>query len=297
MHETFNGEKCPICGNRFFEEDEIVVCPECGAPYHRECYRHSGDCVFSDKHGNFEWKSEKQELKEHYENVEASDINGAEKLDDGTEIYRVSSMEEFREIMDKRLLQQESDFPTVDGVTAEELVKFVGKNAYYYLPVFGDIIRKGKLLKLNFAAFLLFPLHCFYRRMNLLGTIMTIITMLTVEVRALVYHFADRLALSIASLKLIYLGILLVTLAVNLFVLMFFNYFYFKTAIKKIKTVKSECKSCTREDTLQRISAEGRPSLFNSVAFTACVFLAVSLACQLFNNYLGVSFFNFSLLS
>ncbi len=294
MHENFIGEKCPVCGSRFFEEDDIVVCPECGTPYHRECYRHCGKCVYEEKHGDFEWKSEKQELKEHYENIEASDIQRAENYSDN-EIYPVNSMEEFKEMMDKRLLKQESDFPEVDGVTAEELIKFVGKNSYYYLPVFGDIVKKGKLLKLNFAAFLFFPLHCFYRRMNLLGTIMTVILMLTVEARALIYHFSDSLSLSESSLKMIYLGILLVTVAVNLFVLMFFNYFYFKTALKKIKTVKSECASFSREETLQRISAEGRPSLFNSIAFTVCVFLAVSLAFQLFNNYLGVNFFKFTI--
>lgn len=296
MHENIIGEKCPVCGSRFFETDEIVFCPECGAPYHRECYRHCGKCVFEEKHGDFEWKGDKQELKEHYENIEkSSSISSSERTDNGDTIYSVNSMDEFKEMMDNRLLKQEKDFPEVDGVTAEELIKFVNKNAYYYLPVFGDIVKRGKLLKLNFAAFLFFPLHCFYRRMNLLGTITMIISMLTIEARALVYSFADSLALSTDSLKLIYIAILLVAAAINLFIFMFFNYFYFRTAVKKIKTIKAECGSYSREELLERISAEGRPSLFNSIAFTACVFFAVSLAFQLLNNYLGVNLFKFSL--
>ena len=36
--------------------DDIVVCPDCGAPYHRACYEKQGGCVYADKHGTgFEW--------------------------------------------------------------------------------------------------------------------------------------------------------------------------------------------------------------------------------------------------
>lgn len=45
------GMKCPVCGKTFSEHDDIVVCPDCGAPYHRECYAQAGKCIFADKHG------------------------------------------------------------------------------------------------------------------------------------------------------------------------------------------------------------------------------------------------------
>jgi len=47
----YTGLKCPVCEKPFASGDDIVVCPECGAPYHRECYAKVGRCVFSDKHG------------------------------------------------------------------------------------------------------------------------------------------------------------------------------------------------------------------------------------------------------
>lgn len=34
----YRGQHCPICGKEFCDGDDIVVCPECGTPYHRECY-------------------------------------------------------------------------------------------------------------------------------------------------------------------------------------------------------------------------------------------------------------------
>jgi len=47
----YTGLKCPVCGEAFTVNDDIVVCPECGAPYHRECYAKVGKCVFAEKHG------------------------------------------------------------------------------------------------------------------------------------------------------------------------------------------------------------------------------------------------------
>ena len=41
----YRGQHCPICGKEFCDGDDIVVCPECGTPYHRECYKTAGHCV------------------------------------------------------------------------------------------------------------------------------------------------------------------------------------------------------------------------------------------------------------
>lgn len=48
---NYIGLKCPVCGKTFTADDDIVVCPVCGAPYHRACYAKVGKCVFEDKHG------------------------------------------------------------------------------------------------------------------------------------------------------------------------------------------------------------------------------------------------------
>ena len=47
----YTGLECPVCKNTFKEDDDIVVCPECGAPYHRTCYQKEGHCIYEDKHG------------------------------------------------------------------------------------------------------------------------------------------------------------------------------------------------------------------------------------------------------
>ena len=66
----YTGLECPICGEKFTAQDDIVVCPECGAPYHRACYLREGKCAFADKHGTAEaWQPPKKEAAQ--ENAEA----------------------------------------------------------------------------------------------------------------------------------------------------------------------------------------------------------------------------------
>ena len=119
MHEQFKNEKCAACGMKFFDDEDIVVCPECGAPYHRECWNRVGTCIHSAEHGSYEWKGDSAELREHLENVESARINKPETSEDGFEIFHVESYDEYREIMDRKLLEQQKDFEEIDGVTAQ----------------------------------------------------------------------------------------------------------------------------------------------------------------------------------
>lgn len=50
--------ECPVCKKKFHEGDDIVICPSCGAPYHRHCYVEAGHCLFSEQHSpGFEYKA------------------------------------------------------------------------------------------------------------------------------------------------------------------------------------------------------------------------------------------------
>ncbi|MDO4459199.1 MAG: RING finger protein [Clostridia bacterium] len=59
---SYKGIPCPVCNKPFNDEDDIVVCPECGAPYHRHCYEEKGACIFPDLHATHtSWEAPKQE--------------------------------------------------------------------------------------------------------------------------------------------------------------------------------------------------------------------------------------------
>ena len=55
--------------------DDIVVCPECGAPHHRECYEKEGHCHFADKHGA-DFSFEKEQLEEAEQQAEQDAKDG-----------------------------------------------------------------------------------------------------------------------------------------------------------------------------------------------------------------------------
>lgn len=48
--EQYHGINCPICGKPLEDGREISVCPECGAPYHKECIQKRGSCCFPELH-------------------------------------------------------------------------------------------------------------------------------------------------------------------------------------------------------------------------------------------------------
>lgn len=55
----YDNEKCPVCLDIFQSGDDIVVCPECGTPHHRECWKKNNLCGNSQSHEEgFMWQPE-----------------------------------------------------------------------------------------------------------------------------------------------------------------------------------------------------------------------------------------------
>lgn len=75
----FDNQKCQYCSEVFCKNDDIVVCPKCGAPYHRKCWEEHGKCAFEDKHeSGFVYNANgenKEEIKEK-EIAETEDFIG-----------------------------------------------------------------------------------------------------------------------------------------------------------------------------------------------------------------------------
>lgn len=61
---NYNNEICQGCGRKLQEGDDIVTCPECGTPQHRECWLKEHRCVNEHLHADgFEWKPRHSEEK------------------------------------------------------------------------------------------------------------------------------------------------------------------------------------------------------------------------------------------
>lgn len=198
----YNGEKCIVCGLDFKAEDDIVVCPECGTPYHRDCYMKEGRCVNTELHEKKEsWKpqgkgakaspeqdavcgkcgyknppytlfcekcgSPLNSLDTHNENVRAHTAPLRDEND--PKEYNKSYMDGAG-IEIKPFLVNFSDplcglNPEEDyeGVRLCELADYVENNTHYYLPLFKRMKDTGSLMSWNFSA-MIFPEFYFANR-------------------------------------------------------------------------------------------------------------------------------------
>ena len=159
----YKGQICPVCNNRFENNDDVVVCPECGTPHHRECYFENGKCANENLHNTgYEFKN----------SVEENDVEKNDEYQERTtEIYfsDKETQEEFEKFQNKREEEQNtfrgiaddinnktSEQIYIDGKKATYYEAAIGKNQKYYIPRFLVIDRTGKKAVINFFAFL-FP--------------------------------------------------------------------------------------------------------------------------------------------
>jgi len=200
----YDGIACAACGVPFTDKDEVVVCPRCGAPEHRECWLRAGACVNDALHaGGFVWQSPA-----FNERPSAAQINGAgAERDGGPELrqdFEMNGMggepisggdvfngcgppERRRAYSDAR---QESSGPDlhIDGIPAAETAAYVRQNAGYYIGEFADMDSKQSNKSWNWAAFLFDANWLFYRKMYKYGVVAMIIISLTSTLTSRVFY-------------------------------------------------------------------------------------------------------------
>lgn len=79
IESRYSGLCCPVCKIKFEEDDDIVVCPVCGAPHHRECYNRINHCAYEQFHGTeSQWREppKMNEQKDEEENRSETEHKG-----------------------------------------------------------------------------------------------------------------------------------------------------------------------------------------------------------------------------
>ena len=169
----YTNQKCPVCGESFKGDDEIVGCPGGGTPHHRDGYKKNGECKNADRHNDgFFWEpDERRQPFSPFEN------NGAQQNEaEHEEPYRPQTENRGTNtgnpffggpmVQDPlELFPKELD----DGVLTEEAASFVRINSFKYLRNF--FYAKSNRKTWNWAAFLFAPYWFFYRKMYKLGVI------------------------------------------------------------------------------------------------------------------------------
>jgi hypothetical protein len=170
---------CPICGIDFTDEDDVVVCPDCGTPHHRECWINKGHCANEALHGTEDSlectykkascedevipelvsddKSGEYTSEAHTHTIFTHDFNQNEQNENGQQPPRPSF-----------------NINGKPGVLYEIALR---KNQKYYIPRFIVMDQGVKGTGWNFMAFICPLAWCIYRKMYKLAAIILAVYM------------------------------------------------------------------------------------------------------------------------
>lgn len=207
---NYAGLKCSVCGKAFTADDDVVVCPQCGAPYHRACYAKEGRCVYEDRHGTPDaWKAPEKDAgssaaEKRCPRCGASNPKGAlfcvhcglplsEEAEPRTAPFPEEPPANQRGPQaDGRNPTPDFGFPgqpypflfdplggvspdtPVENVPAGDLAKYIQENTQYYIPLFVDATHFGRR-RFNFSAFLFQGIWMLFRKLYKVGAIIAAI--------------------------------------------------------------------------------------------------------------------------
>ncbi len=274
MSLNTEGVSCVRCHAYLFPEDDIVYCPVCGAPHHRECYNQLGHCALEEFHG-----TDRQ-----YDKVKAREEEqaAAEMPNTGENAEGLITCQMCHEKYDFALNAcpkcgapniakaggsfvnfdflggVPADYDIGDGITADEAKRFVAANTPRYIPKFAVLNAKNKL-SWNWLAFL-FPCGWMLsRKMYKNGVIAGLLTVISnlfylpfmnavnslgftangtqAQIMQSIYEHLPKMGAAVIAALLA--GFVL-NIAVRILSALFGDYLYKQYAISSIKTIRAE---------------------------------------------------------
>ena len=190
----YYGCPCEGCGKPLTLRDDIVVCPDCGAPYHRDCYEKLGRCIHSAAHAaGYEWKFPYQESElctcpacgertlrseEHCRCCGAVlPPEGAEEPADRSEDPGEGSFDyssfyrQFQETgtppADPMKQAYEAAFgkeEAMDGIPCADWASYIGPASPSYMNTYCRMQLAHSKVSMSFSALLFGPFYFFYRK-------------------------------------------------------------------------------------------------------------------------------------
>lgn len=289
----YKGEKCPVCGEIFTDDDDIVVCPECGTPHHRSCYITENRCANEEYHSTgrkWERTVHKKPLYKvcpvcNFPNrvtdsncqrcgAEINDIsvvsmneNEPEKVEDNIQAAFSSEQEAFLDPIKYLGLDPNED---MGGASMQEVTDFVGPSTIYYLPKFKRMKDDGTKPSFNFFS-LIFPTLYFANRKMwgwaILAAVLGVLLNLPADLLLYIEEFPDSLATFISNNKSMIQAVsdicLVADIGVRALFCLFANWLYFRFAMNSLKKHKTSGRSASS------IKAEGGIKPMNMLIITA----------------------------
>ena len=265
----YQGEPCIICGKTFTEDDDIVVCPECGTPYHRTCWKEQGGCINTVLHETGQsWMEQHKEVIRERRREEKSweeEEQAEEREREGQSRDGMASLFDGVRINPNDPTVGLDPDEEYDGVPLRSLAEFVSTNRLYYLPWFRLMKKTGKKYSFNLVCLLFPELYFANRKMwgagliavfsNLLLSIPYLITLI-MEYYQVTFSWADVTSVGFQSAYRICGG---VNAGLNIFFFLFSNYLYYRFSVRKVRAIRK------RNGSEQALRKEGGTSMLNVV--------------------------------
>lgn len=265
---NYTGEKCVLCEQVFNDGDDVVVCPECGAPHHRECYKKNGNCAAAALHGSgTKWKRMNApeprvisgELTICPVCRTANKTGNQRCVKCGNPLVSEESKNTPEGSEEFSPFTQTAEFLGIDpeedigGATVRELSQFVDSNTIYYIPLFKRFKELGSKLSLNLLCFVFPPIYFANRRMWGWAMITAVIMVLLAIPAAISYMINESMRQGFSFLtagltSFIYDNRQLLNniievcnignLVTRLSMCLFCNYMYMRFAVRNLKKLK-----------------------------------------------------------
>ena len=164
-------DKCPVCQGYLFSDDDIVYCPICGAPHHRDCWDAVGHCGLEETHGT-ENQYKKEETEKRTENKSLNICPNCIKLlpddakfcpycgydkenpkDENQMPFQVINLGNQKVFKIDPLGGLKKD-EKIEGVEVKDIAKFVSFGSHQILPKFKVLSEDKKAKIWNWFAFL-----------------------------------------------------------------------------------------------------------------------------------------------
>lgn len=319
MMSRFTDKLCPVCRTAFAENDDVVVCPECGTPHHRDCYKMLGRCGVSEYHEKgFVWDGRLPDEQEKKAAEEAQAVQSAASVDPhhaeypagvpqqdvntdyGNDINSdMPEMDALNQIPDpyKSVYQSvrqitEDETRGADGVSGKELCYFAGRSIIHYSQAFNafrrGVMKDGKIqpvkLFLNICSGLFAPIFQFYRRMDGLAIAILLVNMLTAIPEALLIYAQNKtleVGIPMDILNVLCVGAGLVNLAMMILLCVFGDYLYYKFCVRRIKRIRTSYDDGKADGYYAALTERGAPSRLRIVIGVLAYLLAMELAVRL----------------
>lgn len=153
----YTGCRCAVCNKPFEDTDDVVVCPQCGAPHHRSCWYELGHCAHEAEHASgYEWVNDNP-VQPKMEEPAPQEPQSAARYDNRSEDYPYPNFTATTQV-----IGPEDEF---GGIKSKDWACFIRKAVPYYMLRFFQLDATRQKISLSIPAFIFGPMYFYYRKM------------------------------------------------------------------------------------------------------------------------------------